>query len=257
MKNAFWFLSIWLLALSSCQKDSASSPGPGTGTGGSLARFTIAADHLYIVGTTSLSVYNVANSDNPTPTATVPLTIGVETIFPYKNNLFIGTQTGMYIYGLANPAKPQQLSFFQHVQSCDPVVAQGNYAYVTLRSGTPCRNTSFNSLDIVDITNLSQPKLLKSYPMQSPHGLGIDGSLLFVTEGDNGLKVLDVTDPLNLKTVQFFTDVRSFDVIPANNTLIVTGKDGILQYRYKEGERQADGTQKAPTINLLSKLPIE
>jgi hypothetical protein len=257
MKNYYWLLPVWLLALSSCQKDSANSPGPGTGTGGSLARFTIAANHLYIVNNNSLAVYNVSTSDNPMKTATLPLTIGVETIFPYKNNLFIGTQTGMYIYGLANPAQPQQLSFFQHVQSCDPVVAQGNYAYVTLRSGSPCRNNNFNSLDIVDITNLSQPKLVKSYPMQSPHGLGIDGSLLFVTEGDNGLKVLDVSDPINMKTVHFFKDVRSFDVIPHNNILIVTGKEGILQYRYQEGGLLADGTQKEPTINLLSKLPIE
>lgn len=182
---------------------------------------------------------------DPKPGAKLTLGFGIETIFPYQQNLFIGSQTGMYIYDISQPDAPKQLSIYQHIVSCDPVVAQGNTAYVTLRSGTTCRgNTSFNSLDVIDVSNLRAPKVLRSYPMKNPFGLGIDGNLLFVCEGDFGLKVLDVTDPLNIKQLQFIENVRTYDVIPNRKVLIVTGKDGIYQYSY------ADPT----ALKLLSRL---
>ena len=37
--------------------------------------------------------------------------------------------------------------------SCDPVVVQGDYAFVTLRGGTECQGFS-NQLDIIDISTL-------------------------------------------------------------------------------------------------------
>jgi hypothetical protein len=240
------------LALLGCNQAGSDGLSPGTGVGGSMARFTIAADHLYVVDNSKLHSFNVARSNDPQRTQTTDLGFGIETIFPYRNNLFIGSQTGMYIYGLANPAQPQRLSFYQHIQSCDPVVAQGNFAYVTLRSGTACRNAAINSLDIINIADLTQPKLIRSYPMLNPHGLGVDGNLLFVAEGNNGLKLLDISNPLDAKTLEFFQNVKSFDVIPLRNTLIVTGSGGIYQYRYQ----QPTPTQPA-SLSLLSQLPIE
>ena len=52
------------------------------------------------------------------------------------NRLFIGSQTGMFIYNLSNPDNPVQDGQFNHVRSCDPVIADEKYAYVTLRSGS-------------------------------------------------------------------------------------------------------------------------
>jgi hypothetical protein len=239
-----------ILMLVACQKsDSSVSPtlSSGAGTGGSTARFTVAGNMLYIVTNTSLQAYNISQGDNPRIGAKTNIGVGVETIFPYQNNLFVGTQTGMYIYDLAIPDQPRRLSVYSHFQSCDPVVAQGNYAYVTLRSGTNCRNTSLNSLDVIDIKDLSKPAVLASYPMKNPHGLGIDGTVLFVTEGDYGLRVLDITNPLAVKQMQFFEDIKAYDVIPAQKRLIVTGPDGIYQYSY------ADPTN----LKLLSKLAID
>jgi hypothetical protein len=63
---------------------------------------------------------------------------GVETIFPYKDKLFIGSVDGMYIYDLANPQVPKKLGEARHVRSCDPVVANDSVAYVTLRGSGNC-----------------------------------------------------------------------------------------------------------------------
>ncbi|WP_128543972.1 LVIVD repeat-containing protein [Larkinella soli] len=252
MKNLLILTMIGLAVLAGCSetgtRDSSGMPNPdgGSGQGGSMARFTVAGNYLYVVNTHSLNVYDVTQNADPKSLGKVTLGFGVETIFPYKNHLFIGTQTGMHIMNLANPAQPQQTSFYRHIYSCDPVVAQGDYAYVTLRSGTAC-NTGPNRLEVVDIKNLANPVRVSTIPMTNPHGLGIDGNLLFVSEGDHGLKVFDATDPLNLRLLKNFTDLRSYDVIPGNHLLIVTGRDGIFQYRYDDSQE----------LTLLSKLPID
>src|SRR5690606_2577958 len=96
----------------------------------------------------------------------------IETIFPYEDKLFIGARSGMHIYDLATPENPQKISTYSHINSCDPVVVSGDYAYVTLRSGTTCEGFS-NQLEVLDISNLASPSLVKVYPMHNPHGLGV------------------------------------------------------------------------------------
>ncbi|RIV20761.1 hypothetical protein DYU11_22280 [Fibrisoma montanum] len=242
------FVLLCAVLLNACSEGSSDSVSPGAGTGGSTARFTVAGNNLYIVTNTSLQAYDITQNTNPKLGQKTKLGFGVETIFPYGNHLFIGTQTGMFIYAMGPNGQPSFVSQYNHVMSCDPVVVQGNYAYVTLRSGTACRNpVAANVLDVLDITDLRTPKLMRSYPMRSPHGLGIDGNLLFVTEGDYGLRVLDATKPLDIREVQFLTDVKAYDVIPKQQRLIVTGKDGIYQYSYAD-EKQ---------LKLISKLPVE
>ncbi|WP_246168804.1 LVIVD repeat-containing protein [Rudanella paleaurantiibacter] len=228
---------------------SENSATPGAGIGGSTARFTLLDNTLYVVNSTTLRAYDVSNSMNPIPGRQTKLGFGIETIFPYSGNLFIGTQTGMLIYDASRPGDPRYLSTYTHVLSCDPVVVQGTLAYVTLRSGADCRNNAVaaNLLEVIDVSNLQAPRIIRSIPMINPRGLGVDGDVLFVCEGDSGLKMFDLTNPTAPRLMQHLEGVRSYDVIPNRDVLIVTGKDGIYQYSY------ADRKQ----LKLLSKLAIE
>ena len=212
-----------------------------------MARFTIAQDHLYTIDQSTMRVYDLARPSDPIPGNIFDIGWGIETIFPYKNKLFIGSQTGMFIFDAANPAQPTQLSAFAHMQSCDPVVVDDQYAYVTLRNGPTCRNTTLNQLDVIDITDLSSPKLVKSYPMQNPHGLGKDGNTLFICDGAAGLKVYDATDVQAIDQHPLGTQsIHSFDVIPFRNVAIVVGNDGIYQYDYSDPKN----------LKLLSKISL-
>ena len=139
----------------------------------------------------------------------------------------------MFIYDNTNPENPTKLSAFAHVTSCDPVVAQGDYAYVTLRAGSFCGG-GVNRLDILDITDLTNPLMVESYAMQGPFGLGIDGATLFVCDGVAGLKVYDVTDPMNLDLIAFETANETYDVILIPPLAIVVGPDGLDQYDYTD-----------------------
>ncbi|MFV0332007.1 MAG: hypothetical protein ACK5KL_19630, partial [Dysgonomonas sp.] len=83
------------------------------------------------------------------------------TIFSYKDNLFMGTPTGMLIYSVKDPLKPDYQSSLQHVYGCDPVVVENDLAYVTIHSGNMCGQNA-NELFIVDVSDVKMPKQIVS-----------------------------------------------------------------------------------------------
>lgn len=221
--------------------------GGDSGTGGSMARFTIVSNYLYIVDNASLNLYDISDNSNPNFTKNIPISWNIETIFPYNQMLFIGSQTGMYVYSIQNPANPEFISEFRHASACDPVVVEGNYAYVTLRGGNLCGAIE-SQLDVIDISTIENPTLLKTYSMQEPYGLGIKNDVLFVCDGDAGLKVYQANDKLKIDSnlVAHYNDINAFDVIPLPDLLIMIGVDGLYQYDYSDLEN----------IELLSHIPI-
>lgn len=218
-----------------------------TGVSGSMARFSIYKDALYTLDLSDLNVYDISTVSAPTFSKTVSTNLQVETLFNLEDNLFIGTTTGMLIYNLSDPFSPTYTSGFAHVASCDPVVVEGNTAYVTLRSGNTCGGAS-NQLDVLDVEDLSSPELLRSYEMTNPHGLGIDNGTLFICDGDAGLRVYDAKDPMNITAnpLAHFEDIHAYDVIPLGNVLLMIGEDGFMQYDYSD----------VTDIQLLSVIPV-
>lgn len=227
----------------------SSSPisGGGPGVGGSMATFTIYDNYLYTISDSELTVIDISNLNAPMIHAKQFVGWGIETLFPYQDKLFIGSNSGMYIYDNVDPKNPSQISVYEHITSCDPVVVQGDYAYVTLRSGTNCQGFT-NQLEVVNISDLSQPYLEATYPMFNPHGLGIDNNNLFICDGEAGLKIYDASDIYdidnNLKAQ--YGNIHALDVIPLNNVLMMIGDDGLYQYDYEDID----------DIKLLSTLPI-
>ena len=208
----------------------------GSGTGGSMARFMLNENYLYVIAVPiRLKTVDVTTPDEMTIIDSVDVPRNMETLFKLQNNLFIGTTTGMLIFDLVNPQKPVQVSSYDHIRACDPVVVDGQYAYVTLRSGNTCNNAQ-NLLEVIDISSIKNPYLVKSYPMFNPHGLGTDGNLLFVCDGAAGLKIYDKSNPMTIITSQIahYPDFDTYDVIPMNGILMLVGKDGIYQYDYSD-----------------------
>src|SRR5687767_12181333 len=83
------------LLFQGCTKEGAAEAS-GTGKGGSLTRFTITGNYLYAVDHHSLYAYSLAVPGKPELVYTSPLNFDIETIYPYNNNLFLGTTTGLY-----------------------------------------------------------------------------------------------------------------------------------------------------------------
>lgn len=233
IKTIHLIFTILFLGLISCAKDSLNNASNTTGKGGSMARFTIVGDFLYIIDNQNLKVFDIATPSNPQYLNDYFVGRSIETIFPNPPYLYIGSTSGMYIYSIANPAAPEYISELLHVVSCDPVVTNDSLAFVTLRSGSECRtNFTSNQLDIIDIRNKQNPVLLQSYPVEEPYGLGIDSCYLFICHGKSGLGVYDFSNVFDIHMIKLIPNIETYDVIPHNKTLFITGPSGFYQYNY-------------------------
>jgi hypothetical protein len=210
----------------------SSANNKALGVSGSMARFTLLNNYLYTVTDNNLNVFDITTPENPVFANSINLGWGIETIYPFKNNLFIGSQSGIFIYNTTNPSQPEKLSQFGHLRVCDPVIADDNFAYATLRSGTACDGTNVNQLDILNIQDIQNTWLLRSYPLTNPHGLTKSGNTLLICDGAAGLKVYDATDVYNLRLLQTIEGIDAYDVIAQNNNAIVVTKNGLCQYDF-------------------------
>ncbi len=229
--------------------NSAGNKGGNTnsGTGGSMARFMVYDNFLYTVDNSSLRLFSISAPADPALLKEMYVGWNIETLYPYDEKLFLGSMSGMFIYSLQDPSNPEFISRFDHATACDPVVVEGNYAYVTLRAGNLCGDNR-SQLDVIDISDILNPVQIADYTMEEPYGLGIDGILLFVCDGDAGLKIYNSSDPKTIdqhKLAQY-KDIQAFDVIPLGEVLVMIGTDGLYQYDYSD----------PGNIKQLSVIPI-
>jgi len=190
---------------------------------------------MYTVDRSNLKVFNISQAANPQYIKNVALNSWViETIFPFENKLLIGSQNGMLIYNVADPDNPVSLGSFSHARACDPVIADGNRAYVTLKSGGMCAGNS-NQLDVLDISNVLSPQLIKSYGLTNPGGLAKDGNKLMICDGDAGFKLFDAGVAMNIEQKAQLSIEDPYDVIAINGLAIVTAKKGLYFVDYSNG----------------------
>ncbi|GHA44326.1 hypothetical protein GCM10007103_26950 [Salinimicrobium marinum] len=222
------------------------SAGDGTnsGTGGSMARFNIGGDFLYTVGKSDLQVFDISNLSNPQKLNSHYVGWQIETIFNKEGYLYLGSAAGMFIYSLEDPAAPAYMSEITHVLGCDPVVVANDIAYVTIRGGNLC-GQNLNQLEVIDVSDKTNPQLLQVYEMDGPYGLGVRENKLFVCDGSSGLKIYDATNTPTLVLEDHFPDVNAYDVIPTENVLVLIGENILRQYSYKNNE-----------INLISSYDL-
>jgi hypothetical protein len=203
------------------------------GKAGSMSRFALMNNYLYTVSHSSLNVLNISNAQQPTVVGKQAIGWQIETIYPFKDKLFIGSTTGMQIFKVDNPAQPTFISSFAHARLCDPVIADDDYAYVTLHSGgNACQGTQ-NELDVIDVKDIYAPNLISRTNLTKPMGLSKDGNTLLVCDDDSGIRVFDATNPHNLILKQSIPLNKSYDIICNNGVAVVSARDGIHQYNYK------------------------
>jgi hypothetical protein len=238
----------------SCPNCAANVPTPAaftanatqnkTATNGSTARFSIINQFLYTVGYSNLTTFDISNPFVPALTSTVQVDWHVETIYPMKNRLFVGTNNGVYMYDVQSaPAKPTLVGQFTHIRECDPVIADDNYAYVTLNDSSACLGT-LDQLQIVNIKDINNSYWVKSYQLMHPVGLSKDGDNLFICDGKAGLKIYNASDVNNLQLIKEFSDAVDYDVVAENGIAIVVAANGLYEYDYSQ----------LGNIHLISKL---
>lgn len=223
--------------------------GNSFGVGGSMARFITYDDYLYALESTyKLKVIDISDTDQVEVKSEQYLWGNIETVFIADAHMYVGTSNGMHILSLDQPFSPNLLSTYQHITACDPVVVEGDRAYVTLRSGNNCGGNQ-NLLEVINVSDKTDPVREASFGMKGPYGLGIDNGILFVCEGENGLRIFDASDINNItqNEIADFPGIHAFDVIPLGTFLLLIGDDGFQIYDYSNLE----------DIQLLGSLPVK
>ena len=214
---------------SSASNSSGTTTASGTGVGGSMTRFVVVEDYLYCVDGDQVKIYSIKDRRAPEFVRTVTMEGGLETVYRSGEHLFVGGRQGMYIYAVSNPAEPEKISTFSHITSCDPVVVDGDRAYVTLRGGNNC-GSQLNQLEVIDISDITTPTLIKSIPMKSPYGLAARDGIVMVCDGEAGMKTLQVEGTAGAARCDGVQGITPYDIIWHNDLAVITAKEGFWLY---------------------------
>lgn len=159
-----------------------------------MERFAIANSHLYAIDLNSLVTLDISSLE-PQVVHKEEVDWGIETIMIYHGYIYLGSRDALYIYSIANPEEPVQVS---------------------------------------------------NYKINNAVRLGIIGNYLFISEGDEGIRIMDVSNPMDLEEVHYTADMSAFGIFPHASVLMISGSSGIVQYDYSNiGE-----------IAYLSTIPI-
>ena len=228
-----FYIFIFIAGICSCAKESPTlNNNVNTGSAGSIARFAVVGNTLYTVSLTHLNIFDVSDKNNPVLAGSANLGFNIETIFPRDDStLFVGSANGMYIFDIKDRLLPNQKSLYMHFTACDPVVANNTHAFVTLSSNVNRRRCfrSVNQLEVIDISNLAEPQVIKTIAMTQPEGLALFNNNLFVC--DKGLKWFDITDPVNPLIKKNYVSIQPNDLIVVDSILLAIGDAGLEQYQ--------------------------
>ena len=236
MKKRYITIIFALIFAFSCSENDTSinSDVSVDGQGGSLATFTLKGDYLYTVDFFNLSVFNISDVLNPVKVNTINVGFNIETLFSFKEFLFIGSQDAMYIYDVANAELPKLLSQSNHFRACDPVVANDTNAYVTLHSNATCGGT-VNELKTYNIEDVENPILLNTRGLTQPKGLSLYGDN-YLLVCDDTVKIFDVSDPSNSIYLDEITTQGAIDIIIRNNHAFIISEFAIAQYQLNSSD---------------------
>jgi hypothetical protein len=208
------------------------------------SHFSLNDRYLYAIVNSHINIIDLS-TPQPQKTAEMVHVGNVETILPYRNQLFLGTPAGLMIYSIEEPQRPTLCSQIAHVYGCNPIAIDNDLVYISIRSGNSCGQNT-NELMIFDISNPKQPLKRIAHPLKNPKGLSVHNGLLFLCE--EGLKVFQIGTPESLLSQQVghFKEPNALDVIPFNDILFLIADNGLYQYEYADGK-----------LRLISIVPIK
>ncbi|MCK6623400.1 MAG: T9SS type A sorting domain-containing protein, partial [Calditrichia bacterium] len=135
-----------------------------------------------------------------------PVDIDAENNYVYVAN----SDSGLRIIDVSTPASPFIVSTFKPANDrCKRVKVKNSYAYVVY--------VFSNSLEIIDASNPSSPSLAGQVNITNPaSAIFIQDHYLYVAENGVGIKIFDITDPLNVQLTGLFATSGA-------NTIFVSG----------------------------------
>ena len=218
------------VAVKDSEEMSTEDGGSGqVSTAGSMTRFLPIDQFLYTISFNELVLFELTSSHQPLRWGKLDTETWAETLFRLNDILYVGSTNGMLMYDVTDAGNPTYINRIEHFRSCDPVVADEAYAYVTLRGGTNCW-TDLNELQIIDIQDPQNLSVVGRHILYNPHGLAVIGDHLIVCDGTAGVKVVDIADRMAPTILGTYPIDFAYDVIVSYPTALVVGEQVMYQY---------------------------
>lgn len=215
-------------------------------TAGSMARFLPIENYLYAINDSDLLLFEINKDEKPNRWGKIGTNTWAETLYTLNDFLFVGSATGMLMYDVSEAGNPTFINKIDHFRSCDPVVADLEYAYVTLRGGTNCF-TERNELQIINIQDPKDLEVTSTHLMFNPHGLAVHENYVIVCDGSAGIKVVDVSNKSKPSVVETYPIEFAYDIILDFPNALVVGEEKLYQYNLSE----------LPKMKLTSESKLE
>lgn len=238
--NKLLKLSLYLLTafvISACEYEAEPDPEISDGDGKATADFIVQNNRLITIESNFIKIYTLTDSTQPVLETTYSTSDAAEfeSIYEYKTNmLMIGTREGTFFKDHSTPGTLTDLAFSEIITSCDTAITQGNYLYITQRSDEDCSDTNNSNnksqLLIYNILQVENPSLEKTIEIDTPYGLGINGTNLFVCY-EQGVIEFDISDPTDPDQIGDYSQPCN-NIIADQYPMILTDNSGVRLVEY-------------------------
>lgn len=170
----------------------------GNGATGWAAYLQIVGNIAFIANwERGMTAVNIANPAAPVALSSLALT-NAAVLYIEGNYAYVGLEDdnalgGLAIVNIADPTRMTLVSTLATGGAAGGVAKVGNYVYLTHRE----LETGFTGLKVIDVSNLSSPRVVKTLNRTSMEEIKIVGNTAFITAGTQGLEIFDVSNPAN------------------------------------------------------------
>jgi hypothetical protein len=189
----------------------------------------VAGSRAYLAGE-DLEILNVSNPDAPVLLGTYPGEYGIGSVQVSGNHAFAANSYLLQIIDVSNPISPTLSGQFSTGFSIKDVSVDGAYAYLLSREDDILSSSTYCRMDVLDVSNLSQPELSggtahPAYGYDDCNGhLQVVGNTLFAADGS--LEIIDSSNPqAPTLTGRFISDARPVDVQVQGGQIYLADKE--------------------------------
>ncbi len=205
-----------------------------------------ALNYVYVAcDTMGLMVFDVSDFANPVLITTLSYSGRVSGLWLDGFYLYMTEEgVGLHILNVENPASPSEVGFYSAPDCNSGVCVSGNYAYMSYNTralvivdvsdksnpvlagetSEPWSSAkvfvqdnyayliSVSGFAILDVSNVSAPSVVStmSFGTGDGHGIFVRGNYAYASAAEDGLKIIDISDPTNPEVVFSYLPLVGF-----------------------------------------------
>lgn len=196
---------------------------------------------LYEVDAGSITTYDYSDSASPEIVQRLVFNFEVQYANLSIDHIIVMSDENLHVLEIGPLGIPvmtmvvSHQSFERRLTICDQLLFDQDILYVSPSESSPistCFPASDNTLRLYVVDALESPRLVDTKLLTAPGKMLIDGVLLFVADGNGGVRVYDRTNPADIKEINHIAEQIAVDIALRDNLLTVLGKDDVRVYNY-------------------------